>query len=167
MEVETQLSILKELAAHEWNPDYPTDLGITSVYGIPRLGMQTPRHMPLAMLINYHVRRLLKTDVQWSTIAIDASNEERTPQYKHRRTALVIIFVIGTFARGDTYSLDEAAKLKATDVGAGMCFTAPYATRKHDGMKVTIELHNRHAKRRTSGEDLDGLAYRLRLTAVP
>ena len=75
MEVETQLSILKELAAHKWNPDYPTDLGITSVYGIPRLGTQTPRHMPLAMLINYHVRRLLKTDVQWSTIAIDASNK--------------------------------------------------------------------------------------------
>ena len=30
LEVETQLSILKELAAHKWNPDYPTDLGITS-----------------------------------------------------------------------------------------------------------------------------------------
>ena len=54
MEVKTSLGILKELAAHSWDTNNTTDLGLTSSYGFPRLGVHTLRHNKLIMLINFH-----------------------------------------------------------------------------------------------------------------
>ena len=84
LEAATSLSILKELILYNWQQERVTDLGLTSVYGIPRLGIRTLRHAQLIMQINFHVRRLLKDDVVWSTISIDASNEEREPQHEQQ-----------------------------------------------------------------------------------
>ena len=154
LEPKTSLSILKELVAYSWNTDSVTDLGLTSSHGIPRLGVHTLRHRELIMLINFHVRRLMNSNMSWSTISIDASNEERLPMHEHKRPAPTAIFVVGAYASGATYALDGTAQLINKDVGVGCCFTAPYATSKHSGVKFTIELHNRHLKRRASGEDL-------------
>ena len=106
------------------------------------------------MQINFHFRRLLKDDIFWSTISIDASDKDREPQHEHKRTASLIVLVIGAYSGGFTYSMDGLAQLQHKDVGAGTCFTAPYATTKFQGAKFTVELHNRHMKRRASGEDL-------------
>ena len=106
------------------------------------------------MLINFHVRRLLKTDIFWSTITVDASTKERVPQRQHNKDALAIDFTVGAYAGGITYSTDGKTQLHNMDGGTGVCFTAPYATSKASGLKFTIELHNRHMKHRTSGEDL-------------
>ena len=99
-------------------------------------------------------RQLLKSDILWSTITIDASNEERAPMHEHKKDAATIVFVLGAYIGGTTFSPDGATQLHSKDVGKGVCFTAPYATTKFSGLKFTIELHNRHMKRRASGEDL-------------
>ena len=154
LEAATSLGILKELISYHWQQERVTDLGLTSVYGVPRLGVHTLRHAQLIMQINFHVRRLLKDDIFWSTISIDASNEDREPQHEHKRNASSIVLVIGAYSGGFTYSMDGLAQLQHKDVGVGTCFTAPYATSKFQGAKFSVELHNRHMKRRASGEDL-------------
>ena len=57
-----QQAILTELLAYDWSDNGELhDLGLTSVHGEPLLGVLTPRHIPLIMLINCHVRNLLAT----------------------------------------------------------------------------------------------------------
>ena len=90
------------------------------------------------MQINFHVRKLLKDDIFWSTISIDASNEDQEPQHEHKRTAPSIVLVIGAYSGGFTCSMDGLAQLQHKDVGAGMCFTAPYATTRFHGSKFTV-----------------------------
>ena len=118
LEAATSLSILKELILYNWQQERVTDLGLTSVYGVPRLGIRTLRHAQLIMQVNFHVRRLLKDDVVWSTISIDASNEEREPQHEHKRTAPSIALVVGAYSGGFTYSMDGLAQLKHKDVAS-------------------------------------------------
>ena len=125
MEVNTSLSILKELAAHSWDTNDTTDLGLTSVYGFPRLGVHTLRHNKLIMLINFHARRLLKNDIFWSTITVDASNEERTPLHEHKKSTATIVFVLGAYIGGATFSPDGATQTHNEDVGKGVLLHSP------------------------------------------
>ena len=55
LEAATSLGILKELISYHWQQERVTDLGLTSVYGVPRLGVHTLRHAQLIMQINFHV----------------------------------------------------------------------------------------------------------------
>ena len=74
--------------------------------------------------------------------------------HEHKRPTPTVAFVLGAYACGATYAPDGTAQLQSRVVGVGCCFTAPYATSKSSGVKFTIELHNRHFKRKASGEDL-------------
>ena len=53
LEPKTSLGILKELAAYRWDTENVTDIGLTSVHGLPRLGVYTLRYSELIMLINF------------------------------------------------------------------------------------------------------------------
>ena len=106
MEVKTSLGILKELISHHWQQYIVTDLALTSVHGVPRLGVHTLRYAQMIMQSNFHVRRLLKDDIFWSIISIATSNEERVAQHEHKWAAPAIVGVLGAYSGGVTYSTD-------------------------------------------------------------
>ena len=74
LDVRSSLEILRLLETYDWPHDVSTDIGLTLDKGAPKLGVLTLRHLNLATLLNYHVRRYLKT-FHWSTITIDKRTE--------------------------------------------------------------------------------------------
>jgi len=158
MPADAQQAILTELLAYDWSDNGDLhDLGLTSVQGEPLLGVLTPRHIPLIMLINCHVRNLLATtkwshnghfeqfewgtirQFKWSTITIDCRNVNQTPPNNTENIGHTIVFTLGEYTRGEVYTSNAQLQLRSDTTGEGMFTTHPYAANRHTGTKFTIQ----------------------------
>ena len=122
---DAQQAIMTELLAYDWHDNGDLqDLGLTTVNGEPLLGVLTPRHTSLIMLINCHIRKLLATtrwnqhgyldhfeddtirQFKWSTITIDCRNVNQTPPDDIKDNGHTIVFTLGEYKPGEVYTSD-------------------------------------------------------------